>query len=447
MNKIAALLLLCTAIFAQQKGTFTDTRDGKKYKTVKICEQVWMAENLNYNASGSRCYKDNATYCNKYGRLYDWETANTVCPKGWHLPRYNEWEALTDAVGGEKTEGKYLKSTSGWNNAEGESGNGEDKFGFSALPGGSYGANWLRCHLPGGNNCETDPYSKEFNRIGDFGLWWCSTEHGKKSAYFKMMVHCSEESNLNGYDKNNWFSVRCIQDTPAQIKMPEPEFTKDTITDVRDGKVYKTVKIGKQVWFAENLNYMVGGSKCYNEGGKIWDKNDVLIKVSPDKVQANCDKYGRLYNWYMALRLCPSGWHLPSKREWDILYRYADGTIHALASDTSSSCPYESQTAEEYLKATSGWKDDDGVSGNGDDRYGFSALPGGYNYRTKKFAGDGYFGEWWSSTEYDSKNAHKRKISSGHGKRYVSKDKTSKKLLFSVRCIQDSTHPLLPYNK
>jgi uncharacterized protein (TIGR02145 family) len=169
MKKAATLLaLLCIAAFAQQKDAFTDTRDGKKYKTTKIGEQVWMAENLNYETEVSRCYRDSISYCGKYGRLYDWTTAmgidkefnkkewngsnvkhQGVCPKGWHLPSNDDWDKLMRYADGDKgtegpykskTAGKYLKAMSGWKDDykdyKGKSGNGEDKFGFSALPGG-----------------------------------------------------------------------------------------------------------------------------------------------------------------------------------------------------------------------------------------------------------------------------------------------------------------------
>jgi len=215
MNKIATLLLLCTAIFAQQKGTLTDVRDGKVYKTVKIGEQVWMAENLNYAAEGSRCYKDRyypneADNCEKYGRLYNWQTAKTVCPKGWHLPNEREWKVLMETVGGDTIAGCYLKAASGW---EGKFGNGEDKFDFSALPGG--GGNLItKIAVRGDETLETF-----FDRdAGKSGYWWLSRNYSSfymsSREYGSYLLKHADSISMNmdmGKDKT-LYSVRCLQD-------------------------------------------------------------------------------------------------------------------------------------------------------------------------------------------------------------------------------------------
>jgi uncharacterized protein (TIGR02145 family) len=199
MKKLTALLallgvatLLGVAIFAQE--TFTDPRDSKKYKTVRIGNQIWMAENLNFNASGSKCYDNDLANCEKYGRLYDWETAKSACPSGWHLPSKPEWEVLTAMVGGEETEGKYLKATSGWNDYEGKSGNGTDAYGFSALPGG-YG------NSDGG-----------FGDAGSDGFWWSATEDNGSYAYNRGMFYYESAGWGNNNNKSFLFSVRCVED-------------------------------------------------------------------------------------------------------------------------------------------------------------------------------------------------------------------------------------------
>jgi hypothetical protein len=95
-----------------QLGSFADSRDGKKYATIKIGSQIWMAENLNYNANGSKCYGNDESNCQKYGRLYNWNTAMKVCPSGWHLPNGDEWQKLVDIAGGDETAGVILKAAS-----------------------------------------------------------------------------------------------------------------------------------------------------------------------------------------------------------------------------------------------------------------------------------------------------------------------------------------------
>jgi uncharacterized protein (TIGR02145 family) len=172
-------------------GTFTDTRDGKKYKPVKIGSQTWMAENLNYEMEGSKCYNNKPEKCAEYGRLYDWATAKKACPAGWHLATDAEWTTLKKTVG--SPVGTKLKSTSGWNSDKGKSGNGTDEYGFLALPGG-YG--------------NLDGY---FYGAGFRGNWWSATEYGAYNAYYQSMDY-SEYVNVGNYGKNGKFSVRCVQD-------------------------------------------------------------------------------------------------------------------------------------------------------------------------------------------------------------------------------------------
>jgi uncharacterized protein (TIGR02145 family) len=172
-------------------------------------------------------------------------------------------------------------------------------------------------------------------------------------------------------------------------------------------KTYKTAKIGTQTWLAENLNYEAEGSVCYENN------------------PANCAKYGRLYNWETAMKACPKGWHLPSNAEWDKLFRFVDG-------DKGIKSPYNSETAGKYLKAKSGWNKD----GNGTDKYGFSALPGGYGYSDGSFSNVGNFGFWWSASEYEdgSLGAYFRSMYYYDSAIWYYSLKTN---LFSVRCLQD----------
>jgi uncharacterized protein (TIGR02145 family) len=174
-------------------GTFTDTRDGQTYKTVKIDKQTWMAQNLNYQTeSGSWCYEDSASYCKQYGRLYDWKTATTICPNGWKLPSREDWDRLVTTAGGWKTAGDKLKSKSGWN----ENANGTDNYGFSALPGGYRGT------------------SGYFYSAGYSGGWWTATEGYSGYAYNRYMNCLNGSVHENSYGKSYGFSVRCVADNP-----------------------------------------------------------------------------------------------------------------------------------------------------------------------------------------------------------------------------------------
>jgi len=197
-------------------GTFTDSRDNKKYKTATIDGKTWMAENLNYDPQKGNtwCYENSPDSCNKYGRLYDWATAmnintnfNTatlggsdvnrqcVCPAGWHLPSYGEKVSLLAYVGGSMTAGKRLKSTSGWK----DNGNGTDNFGFSTLPSGGRYFQYCEDEFCGTNGWD--------------GNWWTATEGNTDNAYV-MRIHYDNyygEIEVTSMLKINGFSVRCVQ--------------------------------------------------------------------------------------------------------------------------------------------------------------------------------------------------------------------------------------------
>jgi uncharacterized protein (TIGR02145 family) len=191
------------------------------------------------------------------------------------------------------------------------------------------------------------------------------------------------------------------------------------LTDTRDNKTYKAVVIGTQTWMAENLNYAPSSG----------------TSISCDKY--DCATYGRLYDWAMAMGfspyqncnqnncsqmqvprsgICPNGWHLPSKTEWEIMTTYIGG-------------------ADTKLKATSGWPSYEEFNGNGTNDYGFSALPGGFGGSDGSFFGNvGNDGYWWSASESSSSHAYYRDM---HYDDYAYWYNYSKDFLFSVRCLQD----------
>jgi uncharacterized protein (TIGR02145 family) len=209
------------------------THGGETYETVVIGTQTWFKRNLNYYATGSKCYGEgNLHYsasevqsnCDKYGRLYDWATAMNlpqlcnsrlvtvancggkvdakhkgICPNGWHIPSNADWNKLMRYVDGSTgtsspynspTAGKYLKATSGWNDGD----NGTDAHGFSALPGG--------------NSSSTG----NFFDVGINGYWWSASEDYSYNAYRRYMYYNDEGVNYSSNDKFILYSVRCLKD-------------------------------------------------------------------------------------------------------------------------------------------------------------------------------------------------------------------------------------------
>jgi uncharacterized protein (TIGR02145 family) len=213
--------------------------------------------------------------------------------------------------------------------------------------------------------------------------------------------------------KYNAFSVRCLQGEndslrsyifveDSAVAACKTESTDDCeygkLTDERNGQEYKTVKIGKQVWMAENLNYETDESYCYNDSAEY------------------CTKYGRLYTWSAALNACPTGWHLPSQNEGLTLF-YSVGGL---------------DSAAKMLKSVNGWNG----NGSGTDSFGFSALPVGDRDEFNDYENEGRFAGFWTSTEVNERYAahihlfymdDDAALSTTFNKRYA----------YAVRCVKD----------
>jgi uncharacterized protein (TIGR02145 family) len=192
-------------------GSIVDGRDQKKYRTVVIGNQTWMAQNLDYRDSTGGtdtfglCYIFSSDSCLKYGRLYSWSEAMNgsgssatapsgvrgICPSGWHVPSADEWDTLISHVGGDAS---AIESSTGWSTSSGSS----DTYGFRALPGGTrydYSGSWIFYHGSG----------------QDYATFSSATS---PSTYPELMVLSNESSfyGVHTYSYDNYSSLRCVQD-------------------------------------------------------------------------------------------------------------------------------------------------------------------------------------------------------------------------------------------
>ena len=202
--------------------------------------------------------------------------------------------------------------------------------------------------------------------------------------------------------------------------------TNSTITDV-DGNVYTSVTIGTQEWMSENLR-----TTKYSDGTPIpnvtvnteWGNLSTGAWCNYDNSSSNDATYGKLYNWYAVNtnKLCPTGWHVPTEAEWDVLTDYLTANGHSGSEGTA-------------LKATSGWNDYNGQSGNGTDDYGWLGLPGGNRASSGDFGNIGNSGRWWSSSQSITHDAWIRYLSGSN--EAVDAGYVDLRSGFSVRCLRD----------
>ncbi len=199
-----------------------------------------------------------------------------------------------------------------------------------------------------GRKISITPYTENGGRVLKYK---CASDAGCESLYPNLKYVCQDEVNLDA----------------SRVE-------EGIMKDSRDGKAYKTVKFPnfEQTWMAENLNYKIDGSRS------LLDK------------RANCKKYGRLYTWNAAMKACPTGWRVPSLRDWFTLF------IGEAGWDSLNEGPKgEILEIGEKLKSKSGWQR------NGTDDLKFSVLPGGIALIKKNIFLEGVGGLWSSEVNQD----------------------------------------------
>jgi len=397
-------------------NTVTDI-DGNVYKTVKIGNQIWMAENLrvsryrngdiipNVKNNEDWCDLKNGAWCNyyndpdcdlEYGKLYNWyavDDKRSLAPKGWHVASDEEWEELIDYLGGEAIAGRKFKVAGliHWMNPNKGTSN---ESGFSAPP------------------CGHRNFNGTFVGLGRYHVWWTATKGSANGAWCRSLDVTQIPVGRNDNGKQNGLSIRCIKDIE-----PEP------VTDI-DGNVYKTVQIGTQTWLAENLRV-----NRYRNG-------DLIPNVTDDNEWSNLDtgawcnyennheydtKYGKLYNWYAVddkRGLAPEGWHVPTDDEWSVLTEYLGG--------------YNLAGGKLKEIGNQNWESWETTNECATNESGFCALPCGGRIFGKygRFYTIGYNAYWWCSNEYQYRTLYYRDAS-------IIKGREDLKFGFSIRCIKN----------
>ena len=529
--------------------------DGNYYDAVQIGTQCWMKQNLRVthfpdgnsipaatSSQSQACYYPNnnmAAQVSQYGLLYNWYAAMNgaassnanpsgvqgICPDGWHLPSYAEWDLLVNYVsslsryscnGDVNYIAKSLSSKTGWSSyyypcCVGWNMSTNNGTRFSAMPMGYWSDNFY------------DVYTA--------ANYWTSTQANASNSHHRYLVYSTTGVGNSNTNKSNGISVRCLRDasivttgdmtapfvTTAQVTnisalsaISGGNVTSDggsvvtargicwnttgdpTISDTHttdgngignfsstltgleanttyyvrayatnavgisygatlvfttagqpcpnattladyDGNQYNTVQIGQQCWMKENLR-----TTHYADG------STVVFKY-PNNTAATATVYGLLYNWDAVMNgalsssanpsyvqgICPTGWHLPSRGEFEQLTSY-------VSSITTCRCDNNASYIAKSLASTNGWETHSyscyvGNSQNGNNATGFSAMPAGYF--TDGYNSFGYVVEFWSATaESDS---YKFRMKMQYDWQEVSISATPSAYYISVRCVKD----------
>lgn len=401
-----------------------ELRELKKYKTIKIGNQVWLAENLytdrfrngdfipeakstddwkkaENNKEPAWCYYNNDPSTEvKFGKLYNWYALNDprgIAPHGWNVPMNADWIQLYSYLGDGKIANDKLKAKFGWGSLDGKSTNGSDASGFSAVPNGYRKGNG------------------EFLQSNSISASFWSTEKDE-NEYGYTYVHCLE-GEFTTTDKFTESIVNKGDGYPIRF--------------VKDTTVYNQVNIGGKIWMKENLNvarFRNGDPIPQATSAEDWKraaKNKQPAWCYYENDPKNGFKYGIIYNGFAVndtRGLAPKGWHVSNNDEWKILESNCGGNISGRIL-TVEEYDIIKKNIGIYLKSNSSWTAyyeyyRGEISGNGIDSFGFCGLPGGsrlpekyseYDYPNVSsllFQGIGGQGVWWSSTQKGYNNSY-----------------------------------------
>ena len=233
------------------EGILIDDRDGQKYKTVQIGNQIWMAENLKLDVSDGFCYGDVKDNCEKYGTFYTAKTALRICPEGWKLPNDEAWKILAQNIGAEyDVSGKSgggtfiyinddaiskIRSTTGWTNT-----NGTDALGFSAYPAGKFNGT-------------------QYSGLGEQAVFMGSNKSSGEDASWAAISE-KQIYITGGKVTNSAMPVRCLQELPCD--------------DSNNGEVKGVTICKKGKWqMGTDIEIATGFKNCNNE-----NRNEIIGK-------------------------------------------------------------------------------------------------------------------------------------------------------------------------
>ena len=344
-----------------ESGTLTDERDGKIYKTVKIGDQWWMAENLNYDDSvatpslkkNSSCHKKDQSNCTKYGRLYTaaaavdsvklyadkkdsldcgenalncligaYEKIQGICPTGWRLPDTTDWLTLFDATGiypirydkyGGWGDAKRLKSRSGWYGSNSNT----DEYGFSVLPAG-YGKRHSYDH-------EYEYYGREgetflFTSTPIFDL---SNENVLYSYKFSSSGDYAYRIKMDSVSKSGLYSVRCVKGSEnINWKLPKCNSNNQGLVAPEETLYF----------ICDNGAWRLASFLEKDTRGEICTSNDVG-KIINGKVKKNNEYYCAEKGWLDVrenMWAVPKDVHLNPNIKYDSIIDERDGEVYKI---------------------------------------------------------------------------------------------------------------------